>query len=439
MKINLMISILCFYISVQITAEDEEKHWPVMPPAPKTVDRSKHLRYGKPVQLFTAEQRKSLWDARIRKDHPRIYFNQDTLPDIRIRMKTHPAYSLMEKHAIKGHPIANAFVYQITGDQQFAQKALEIFNLKKWNTRTMDPYLDSLVFDWCYDAIPSDDMEDVIKMMSAHLPDEKTDKGINEKSFRPNRWGRPYPRRPMPLGRAHCFMALAHHWPGAHVELANYWHPDYSNFGAVIAGQAWPVDGSILRAGYNWRISANAKYGQGIWRHLEAFVSATGIDLFNQKKWGINIHNYLYWVMYNTDLENGHYIDMHHAFPGHMSPLAFRNNFQYPIYTYNFHTRNPHYQWFINKILYPQGIVNSVKYLKERPQIERLIEIALWYDPSIPEKKPENLPYGRFLVPSKLGFASFRSGFKGKGDTIAWFSVCVSLHVCLSVSLHVHE
>ena len=63
MKNNLMISILCFYISVQIIADDEEKHWPPMPPVPKTVDRSKHTRYGKPIQLFTAEQRKDLFDG----------------------------------------------------------------------------------------------------------------------------------------------------------------------------------------------------------------------------------------------------------------------------------------------------------------------------------------------------------------------------------------
>ena len=84
--------VFLFLILITVTSrlwaqENEDAPWPKITPVPRIFAKSRHLkRYGRPVELFTDKQRETLWNARIRKDHPRIFINRDTLPAIRKTM-----------------------------------------------------------------------------------------------------------------------------------------------------------------------------------------------------------------------------------------------------------------------------------------------------------------------------------------------------------------
>jgi len=95
-------------------------------------------------------------------------------------------------------------------------------------------------------------------------------------------------------------------------------------------------------------------------------------------------------------------------------------NHHFHLFCYNHAAKNPYYQWFINHILYPGGPVQVLKSKRDAPL--RLLELALWWDPALPEKKPADLPIDRCLVPGQSQYVYFRSGFKGKGDTIVKFN-----------------
>jgi len=408
----LFLGFLCWGNSFDISAQEI---WEDMGPIPDVIDKSEvyPLRYGKKVKVCSDYIRKALWEARIRKKHPRIYLTPDTLPEIRKQVKNHPAYPHIQKQAEKGDRLANAFVFQLSGDKKFARVALAVFEDQNWlREKKKDIYQMALIFDWCYYAIEAKDMEDFTKKFaSVALPDEKTDKGAN-----PPRKFEGVPKGKCPLALTHSYFALAHHWPNAQIDGLNLWHPDEVGMGSFLGGEELFLEGSVKGGGHG-----QFYFNGNIHKQKFAYKSATGVDVLDEKNWGINTNNFFYWLIYNSDLEGGNYLPASYAdkIPGYL-----RNNFRMGLHMLNKSVRNPHYQWFINQKIFSNGPLNAaIDSFKDQNNFSTLlIELALWWDPNLPQQPLENIPYARFLVPGAAQNATFRSSFKGKGDTVVKFT-----------------
>jgi hypothetical protein len=422
MKKYISLYSILFFLLMGTGVLAKDPPWPEMGPVPKDIEKSQYTRYGKTVQYFTPEQRKALWNARVRKDHPRIYFNRDSLPELRERVKTHPAYPHLLKHAEAGNALACAFVFQITGKMKYAEKALSIFKEGVWKGK--NSFHVPLVFDWCYDAIPDDEKEEITKKFAyAALNITSVEKGLNEPmTYRRKRFKLlsvicPMGKRKLPY--PHAMVALSHHWPDAHVDAMNCWHPDSSTLSDLLARDCWSRDGSAYN--FPYRGPSSAWIDKWI-NHYACFTSATGINLFDENSWMMNINNRLYWIMYTTSFDRKTYLNIHgghHHNSSNTGPIHLPsiNNKGAGLHMYNI-IKNPHYQWFLKHIVYPD--TTMVERFQRSPR--KLIELILFWDPNVPEIKPDNIPYGRFLPPGETQQAVFRSGFKGKGDT-----VCISI------------
>ena len=395
-----------------------EGGWPEMGPLPKELNLEKDgkplLRYGRPIRYFTPEQRQLLWNARVRKDHPRIYFTHDTLPALRDQMKTHPAFPELKSKADAGDALAAAFVFQITGEKKYAKTALDALRALEKETRKdskRDVTTIALIFDWCYSAIEAGEMESLVKTVAKFGLNEAEDPNAAEaqpKQYRTFSTGSDEVGGTV-FPMTHLYIALAHHWPGAEEEAMSLFHPDGSYLGGLVANDNFWIEGGMhFNQGLaNWKNTAI--------RSRLAFDSATGLNtLGNEELWGSNVNNRLFWLLYRMELEGAHDLDFRYVVIGR-PVIPFRNpNFhKYGLHILNFAAKNPYYQWFINRVVYPEGPVNALK-----GDSLRLIELALWWDPSLPEKRPDDLPLGRFVPPGTYQHASFRSGFKGKGDTL---------------------
>jgi len=218
------------------------------------------------------------------------------------------------------------------------------------------------------------------------------------------------------LATVSSYLALAHHWPNAHIDSMNFWHPDNSPMGQEFSRGSWSRDGSSIFCGHRKHLTN----GGVMIKNRYAFESATGIETIkNENFWGSNFNNMLYWIMYNTDMETGYFLNYYYSFEGSDSPFCLKNDKVYGFHLMNKKLKNPHYQWFINRIMYPEGIM---KFFQEEPL--KLIELALWYDSNIPAIKPHDIPLGRFVPPGSTLSSIFRSGFNGKGDT--WINVLLT-------------
>lgn len=396
-----------------------EGGWPEMGPLPKELnleqDGKPLLRYGRPIRYFTPEQRKALWNARVRKDHPRIYFTADTLPALRDRMKTHPAFPELKAKAEAGDSLAAAFVFQITGEKKYAKTALDAIRSLEKGTRKLskaDVIAVALIFDWCYTAIEAGEMEALVKTVAKFGVNEAEDPNAAEakpKQYRTFSTGLTEASQAPTFSMTHLYIALAHHWPGAEEEAMSLFHPDGSYLGGLMANDHFWIEGGMhFNQGLiNWNNTAI--------RSRLAFDSATGLNtLLDEEAWGSNVNNRLFWLLYRMELEGAHDLDFRYVVIGRpVIPLRDARFHRYGLHILNFAAKNPYYQWFINRVIYPEGPVNALK-----GDSQRLIELALWWDPSVPEKRPDDLPLGRFTPPGTYQHATFRSGFKGKGDTI---------------------
>lgn len=418
------------------TAGDAHNPWTEMGPLPKDIDKSKYPpHYGKKVEYLPANLRKILWNARVRKDHPRIYFTQGTLPALRKRMKTHPAWPLILKHADNGNSVCNAFAFKITGENKYAERAVK--RLLKGG----GGYGNALIFDWCFSYIAQhlkDEFENIVKRMAASGVDqERVDKGATERmTFKRLRWSLFTDNRPagkLNLGWSHIYPVLAHHWPDAEVEFINMWHPDGGTFSDQLAKEVRSIDGST----WWWPNQGKPWYEYNKWVKARfAFASATGVDIQDESVWGPNFNNRLYWAIYNTALDRGvlinHYTGHHNLgiFHEPKTLRAVARNFGGgggTFHAMNHLAKNPHYQWYINKLIFKQD-GGPVKFFRGDPMA--LIELALWWHPEVKEIRPvghgegapHGLPFGRFLAPGEVQTATFRSGFKGEGDCIAMFN-----------------
>jgi hypothetical protein len=426
-------------------ATDSPEAWPPIGPLPPELDKSKEpLHYGRKVEFFPAKLREILWNGRVRKDHPRLYVNKDTLPQLQERMKTHPAWPHIMRHAKGGDVLACAFVFLVTGDKAFARTALAVFDDERWLKTKLTgqgapTYRNALIFDWCFYAIPEEKIEDIVtKLAKVGLDESSVDPGARESaSFKTGRWAifNDYtPAGGIDLGWSHIYPALAHHWPGTEVDYMNMWHPDGSSLSDQLAKEVRSIDGSS----WWWPHQGKCWNGHEKWTKARfSFASATGIDIQDELEWGPNFNNRLYWILYCSSLDKklylNHYQTQHNA-PLNEGPLFLRGG---PgastvesaiLHTQNAVARNPHYQWFINQLVYGAEGGDPVQVYSQNSM--HLIELALWYHPEVKELPPvghggkltEGLPFARFLAPGEMQTAAFRSGFKGKGDTIALYN-----------------
>jgi len=400
---------------------DDFSEWPKMGPLPAVIDLGKGKappkRYGVPVQMFTPKQRKTLWNARIRKDHPRIYITKDNIIKLQEKMKTHPAYPKILKRADAGDTLASAFVYQITGNRKYARTALSVFDdLGNKNRKKPNKYYNALIFDWCHNEIDAEANEDIIKHIAySALPGSQVDPGQNEPAKYRSYHGFTLAVACTPaLSLSHSYYALAHYWPGVEVNAMSIFHADGSLGSWEFSRDNYGIDGSV------WVVFKRAGLtGGAMLKNKYAFATATGIDVLNEDAWGKNFNNMLYWLIYNSEHVGGNYLEYFYSQEGVNFPEPLRGN-SWGLHTLNHVTRNPHYQWFINKVLYPKGPMKSIP---TYGGTLFLIELALWWDPTIPERKPLDIPCARFLAPGTSQLATFRSGFKGKGDTIVTFTL----------------
>ena len=129
-----------------------------------------------------------------RKDRPRVYMNKDTLVKIRKNLdhpENAPVYAQVLKNAvttpkswsataISKYVWANAFLWQLNGDKEAGQKAVDaIFNSftaetnssvtratkAAMNERSYHMFMLAIVYDWCYDFLDDNKKKTIIGKM----------------------------------------------------------------------------------------------------------------------------------------------------------------------------------------------------------------------------------------------------------------------------------
>jgi len=113
-------------------------------------------------------QRDTAWRPLAPQEHPRLLFRESDLPDLRKKAQTPFGKAAVEKIQAQGTPMAMGFMYQLTGDKQWAKRAEADAELYLNGTKPGgDPFVPkkplwaqleqlAMVYDLCYDALSDD-------------------------------------------------------------------------------------------------------------------------------------------------------------------------------------------------------------------------------------------------------------------------------------------
>jgi hypothetical protein len=123
---------------------------------------------GQATATTYAPQRASDFLPIAPQEHPRLLFRKHELEKLRAKAKTPFGQAAMKKLEANGTPASFGLLYQLTGDKQWAEKAVtEAEEYLAGRKPPGDPFVPkrplwgqleqlALVYDLCYDALPSD-------------------------------------------------------------------------------------------------------------------------------------------------------------------------------------------------------------------------------------------------------------------------------------------
>jgi hypothetical protein len=347
-----------------------------------------------------------LWEkVAVRPDHPRLLFNKETLETVRARFRGHPMERAVMKLAKEGDPLATAFIYQIGGEEVYAQKAIALLLAG----RTPDP---ALVYDWTYDAMTEEQRREATQQLWAGVamdrnsgwprcspytsyPDDPRPSETPPDrwlpyynwTFHDQDWARHY------ASSYAALMALAHHVPRAAEGVRNVW--EYSLKDPVLFFD-------YLRNGDYWQgdyWSPTARIHEIVRLYL-MMRTATGVDALDPK-----VHPYLgsfgRWLLYCSDPWKKQVI--YNYGDGEMVRLGDRP--RRCLLASNSLIGDPHVEWLVRTAC-PEPTVT-----------DWLLEV-LYHDPGLVPKPPDSLPPSRAFPGT--GFVVMRSGWRG---TDVWASV----------------
>jgi hypothetical protein len=343
----------------------------------------------------------------VRPDHPRILFNRETVKALRARFPDHQFAESIEKRAENGDPLANAFMYQMTGGKDFAEQAIKSLNAgetKEWAT--------PLVFDWTFDAMNDAQRKKAIERTWGEVSRDRASGWPRSSPYTS------YPDDPRPSETSpdewppfynwtfhdqdwcrrystsfYCVVALAGHHPRAAESVRNYW--EYSLKDAVLFLD-YLRDGSYWQ-GYYWSIYDRIGRYVAIFQTMK---TACGIDYTDPDKhpW---LANFGRWALYITDLTNRR--TAHNYGDGEEVNMGRYSRARTSVLGTNSLARDPYVAWMLSECMGPHE--------------EWLLEF-LFETPNLVPKSPEHLPVGRAFPGT--GQAILRSGWKGSD---LWASV----------------
>ncbi|NQT85985.1 heparinase II/III family protein, partial [bacterium] len=349
-----------------------------------------------------------VWEkVAVRADHPRLLFNKETIGELRKRFPEHDMAEVVEKAALSGDPLANAFMYQMGGDKAMAGSAIKSLlagQTEGWTT--------AYVFDWTFDAMTEAQRPKAIERAWGQVTRDRASGWPRSSPYtsypddsRPSEtapaewppfynwtfhdvdWARRY---------APSFMlvvALAGHHPRAAEGVRNYWEYslkdaqlflDHLNDGSYWQGCFWSISDRIR----NYVIM------------FQTMKTACGIDYTDPAKhpW---LANFGRWLLYCTDIPGRRvahtYGDGRSVFVGRFSrPKS-------TLLASNSLAKDPYVAWMLGECMDFQA-----HWLPE----------IVFGTPTLIPKSPKALPLGRAFPGT--GQAVMRSSWGGGG---IWSSV----------------
>jgi len=359
------------------------------------------------------------WErAQVRRDHPRLVFNNETKRALFERMQDRrEKFDALKDAAREGNPLANALLYQVTGQKAFARNAIKTFLAggagPAGYSRTAQ-----YIFDWTYEEMTDQERQQAMQRLWAGAdvdratgwprcspytgyPDDP-----RPSETRPDQWPRFYnwtfhdqdwARRYAPT--YFTLLALAHHWPRAAEGVRNYW--EYSLKDAVLFLDHLR-DGSYWQ-GYYWSVTARMAE---IHELLAVTKSACGIDYLDPKAHPY-LANFGRWVLYCSDVGSRRVVFNY----GDGQPVDFNDRVYRALLASNTVARDPRVEWLMSEV---------------RPGGVDLITELLFHSYNLERRKPRDLPPARAFPAT--GLAVMRTGW-GENDVLAsvrwadWFDM----------------
>jgi hypothetical protein len=345
-----------------------------------------------------------VWDKiQVRRDHPRLLFNKETLPAFRDWFASHPINKVIGEAASKQHdPLAMALLYQMTGDEPQARGAIK--KLLDGSAAEVNAY----IYDWTYDAMTDSDREQATRILVAGVrvdrasgwprvsPYSAYPEDPRPSETPPDQW-RPFynwtfhdqdwARRYVMYGYLDRMIALAHHAPRMEESVRNYWEYSLKD---VTLYYDYLADGSYYQGDY-WHVQDRI---EDIIRIFWTMRTATGVDYLDPKA-----HPYLAhfgrWLLYGSDPTLKRMIWRYgDAFQCLMPRSA--------LLATNRLARDPYVSWLTLQVAPTQG-----HWLTE----------LVFHDPTVAPKSPDaDLPPARAFPGN--GLAVMRSGW-GPDDPVA--------------------
>jgi len=331
-----------------------------------------------------------VWEkVQVRKDHPRLWITRENKAEWVRRAKGHPSYELFQRAVETGDPLALALMYQITGRDAYARKAIEAL-LDGTAGATHAPF----VFDWTYDAMTEVQRREAVERLWAIIQLDRasgwprcskyTSYPVDPRPSQtpPDQWpafynwtfhDQDWVRDQAPTFFA--LIALAHHHPRAEEGVRNFW--EYSIKDATLFFDHLR-DGSYWQ-GYYWWITAKIKQTHQM---LTAMKTACGIDYTDPIKhpWLANVGR---WLLYCSDPWRNRVIFNYGD--GEMAPMDPRTRAS--LLASNSLVRDPRVQWLIDT-----GC----------PEARFWDDEILYHDPTVTPVAPSKLPPSRAFPGTNL-------------------------------------
>ena len=362
-----------------------------------------------------------VWESvEVRRDHPRLLFNNETKRELFERMQANrERFKKLREAAREGNPLANALLYQISGDTAFARNAIESLLRGRAGPAGYSRSA-QYVFDWTFEAMTDQQRQQGMQRLWAGAdvdratgwprcspytgyPDDP-----RPSETRPDQWPRFYnwtfhdqdwARRYAPT--YFTLVAMAHHWPRAAEGVRNYW--EYSLKDAVLFLDHLR-DGSYWQ-GYYWAVTARIAE---IYELLAITKSACGIDYLDPKTHPY-LANFGRWVLYCSDVGSRRVVVNY----GDGEPVGFGKRVYRALLASNTIARDPHVEWLMSQVA-PKGA--------------DLVTECLFHSYTVERRRPTDLPPSRAFPGT--GLAVLRAGW-GSNDVLAavrwadWFDMHV--------------